>query len=115
MNITLYHNPHCSTSRNALALLREHGVEPQIIDYLKTPLTRDELAALIARSGLPVRDFLRSKEALYTELQLDNPALDDAALLDALAEHPKLFSRPVASGDKGVRIGRPAERVLELL
>ena len=113
MTITLYHNPRCSTSRNALALLREHGVEPHIIHYLKTPLSRDELAALIARSGLPVRDFLRHKEVLYDELQLDTQ--DDAALLDALAAHPQLFNRPVASSDSGVRIGRPAERVLELL
>ncbi len=113
MTITLYHNPRCSTSRNALALLREHGVEPHIIDYLKTPLSRDALAALIARSGLPVRDFLRHKEALYDELQLDTQ--DAAALLDALVAHPQLFNRPVASSDKGVRIGRPAERVLELL
>ena len=113
MTITLYHNPRCSTSRNALALLREHGVEPHIIDYLKTPLSRDALAALIARSGLPVRDFLRHKEALYDELRLDTQ--DDAALLDALVAHPQLFNRPVASSDKGVRIGRPAERVLDLL
>ena len=113
MTITLYHNPRCSTSRNALALLREHGVEPYIIDYLKTPLSRDALAALIARSGLPVRDFLRRKEALYSELQLDTQ--DDEALLDALAAHPQLFTRPIASSEQGVRIGRPAERVLELL
>ena len=103
MTITLYHNPRCSTSRSALALLREHGVEPHII----------ALAALSARSGLPVRDFLRRKEALYSELQLDTQ--DDEALLDALAAHPQLFNRPVASSEQGVRIGRPAERVLELL
>ena len=113
MTITLYHNPRCSTSRSALALLREHGVEPHIIDYLQTPLSRGALAALIARSGLPVRDFLRRKEALYSELQLDTQ--DDEALLDALAAHPQLFNRPVASSERGVRIGRPAERVLELL
>ena len=113
MTITLYHNPRCSTSRSALALLREHGVEPHIIDYLQTPLSRDALAALIARSGLPVRDFLRRKEALYSERQLDTQ--DDEALLDALAAHPQLFNRPVASSEQGVRIGRPAERVLELL
>ena len=115
MNITLYHNPRCSTSRNALALLRERGIEPHIIDYLKTPPTRDAWAALITRSGLPVRGFLRQKEALYHELHLDNPAMSDAALLDALAAHPQLFNRPVASSDNAVRIGRPAERVLELL
>ena len=115
MNITLYHNPRCSTSRNALALLRERGIEPHIIDYLKTPPTRDAWAALITRSGLPVRDFLRQKEALYHELQLDNPAMSDAALLDALTTHPQLFNRPVASSDNAVRIGRPVERILELL
>ena len=113
MHITLYHNPHCSTSRSALALLRAHGVEPHIIDYLQTPPSRAEWAALIARSGLPVRDFLREQEALYRELQLD--ARDDAALLDALTAHPQLLKRPVASSADAVRIGRPAERVLELL
>lgn len=115
MPITLYHNPRCSTSRNALALLRERGIEPEIIEYLKTPLSRDELAALVAKSGLAVRDFLRSKEALYRELDLDNPARSDAELLDALAAHPILLNRPVASSENAVRIGRPAERVLELL
>lgn len=111
MHITLYHNPHCSTSRNALTLLRAHGVEPH--DYLQTPPSRAEWAALIARSGLPVRDFLREQEALYRELQL--ATRDDAALLDALTAHPQLLKRPVASSADAVRIGRPAERVLELL
>jgi len=113
MTITLYHNPRCSTSRSALALLREHGVEPHIIDYLQTPLSRDALAALIARRGPPGGHFPRRHRAPPSRLQLDTQ--DDAALLDALAAHPQLFNRPVASSDSGVRIGRPAERVLELL
>lgn len=115
MPITLYHNPRCSTSRKALALLREHHVEPVIVDYLNNPPSRAAWAALIQKSTLPVRDFLRGKESLYRELALDNPALDAEALIDALAAHPVLLNRPVAESENGVRIGRPAERVLELL
>ena len=115
MTITLYHNPRCSTSRNALALLREHGIEPVILDYLKTPPTRADFAVLIARSGLPPRDFLRSKETLYRELDLGNPGKSADELLDALAAHPILLNRPIAASAHAVRIARPAERVLELL
>ena len=89
------------------------ALSPELLWAPLSPLDNTELAALIARSGLPVRDFLRRKEALYNELQLDTQ--DDKALLDALAAHPQLFTRPVASSEQGVRIGRPAERVLELL
>lgn len=115
MNIILYHNPRCSTSRKALALLREHQIEPQIIEYLQNPPSRAAYAALIKKSGLPARDFLRSKESLYRELGLGDPSLSDDALIDALAAHPILLNRPVAESDNTVRIGRPAERVLELL
>lgn len=115
MTLTYYHNPRCSTSRNGLALLRERGIEPVIIEYLKTPPSHDTLAALIKKSGLPVREFLRIKEALYQQLGLDHPALDDSALIDALAAHPQLLQRPIAESANAVRIGRPAERVLELV
>jgi arsenate reductase len=115
MSIILYHNPRCSTSRAALAHLREHGIEPTIIDYQKTPLTRDELATLAQKEGISTRELLRSKEPLYRELGLDDPALGDDALLDALAAHPILLNRPIAATASRAIACRPAERVLELL
>lgn len=114
-SVTIYHNPNCGTSRNALALLREHSIEPKIIEYLKTPPTRAELKELIRRSGLSARDFLRTKEKLYAELDLANPKWTEAQLLGFLAEHPALLNRPVVETPKGVRPCRPAETVLELL
>jgi arsenate reductase len=115
MTVTYYHNPNCSTSRNALALLREHGVEPTIVEYLKTPLTRTELAELLRRLDLPPRALIRTRGDLYAELGLAADTWSDEALLDMLAAHPALMERPVAVSAKGARIGRPMERVLEIL
>lgn len=114
-SVTIYHNPKCGTSVKVLGLLRQNGVEPTVIEYLKTPPTKVEWKALIARSGLGVRDFLRSKEKLYGELDLANPKWTDAQLTAFLAEHPALLNRPVVETAKGVRPCRPAETVLELL
>lgn len=115
MTVTIYHNPKCGTSRNALALLRERNIEPTIIEYLKTPPTLAQFKALIKRSGLSAREFLRTKEKLYTELDLANPKWTDAQLTAFLAEHPSLLNRPVVETPKGVRPCRPAETVADLL
>ena len=115
MNVTIYHNPRCSTSRNTLALIREAGIEPTVIEYLKTPPNRDELKALIARMGVPVRAVLRAKEELAGELGLRDPAIGDAVLLDAMAANPILIERPLVETEKGVRLGRPPEKVREIL
>ncbi|MFT4102851.1 MAG: arsenate reductase (glutaredoxin) [Burkholderiaceae bacterium] len=114
-DVTIYHNPRCSTSRNALALLRERGIEPTVIDYLKTPPTRATLKSLIGRMGVPVREVVRSKEALFQELGLDDAAVTDAQLLDAMAAHPILINRPIVVTPKGARLGRPIEKILEVL
>lgn len=113
--VTIYHNPKCGTSRNTLALLRERGIEPNVVEYLKTPPTKKQLKDLIQRSGRPVRDFLRKKEKLYTELDLDNAQWTDAQLIGFLAEHPILLNRPVVETAKGAGPCRPAETVLDLL
>lgn len=110
---TIYHNPRCSTSRNTLALLREKGIEPTIVKYLEAPPTRDELAALITAAGLEVRQAIRSKEALYKELNLADAS--DDALLDAMAANPILIERPLVVTDLGVRLARPLQNVLEIL
>ena len=115
MTITLYHNPRCSTSRKALALLQAHGIEPVIIDYLKHPPSRAQWQTLIAASDLPAHAFLRPKEALYQELDLGNPARTPDEIMDALAAHPILLNRPVATNGHAVRIGRPPENILDLL
>ena len=112
MDARIYHNPRCGTSRNTLALLRDAGIDPQVTDYLATPPTRAELAA---RSGVGVRGLVRSKEALYTELGLDDPATGDDALLDAMVDNPILINRPIVVTPKGVRLCRPAELVHEVL
>jgi len=114
-DITIYHNPRCGTSRNALAAIREAGHDPRVIEYLGTPPTREQLARLIADAGLQPRDAVRRKEALYAELGLDRPEVDDAALLDAMAAHPILIERPFVITPKGVRLCRPFERVREIL
>ena len=114
-DITIYHNPKCGTSRNVLALIRNAGIEPQVIEYLKTPPSRDELKRLIAATGAPVRELIRAKEAVYTELGLDNPALSDAALIDAMLAHPILINRPLVVTPLGTRLCRPSEAVLDLL
>lgn len=113
--ITIYHNPKCGTSRNVLALIRNTGIEPEVIEYLKTPPTRETLVALIAQMAVPVRDMMRRKEALYDELALDNPALGDAALVDAMLAHPILMNRPIVVTRLGARLCRPPEAVLDLL
>ena len=113
--ITIYHNPQCGTSRNTLALIRNSGAEPEVIEYLKTPPTRDTLKALIAQMAIPVRALLRSKEAIHAELALDNPALSDDALIDAMLAHPILINRPIVVTPLGTRLCRPAETVFEIL
>ena len=115
VGITIYHNPKCGTSRNVLALICNTGVEPEVIEYLKTPPTRETLVALIAQMAVPVRDMMRRKEALYDELALDNPALSDDALVDAMRAHPILMNRPIVVTPLGTRLCRPSEAVLDLL
>lgn len=115
MEVIIYHNPRCSTSRKTLELIREAGIEPTVIEYLKTPPGRAELADLIARMGVPVRAVLRAKEDLAGELGLRDKAVGDDALLDAMAAHPILIERPIVVSDKGVRLGRPPEAVREVL
>lgn len=111
----IYHNPRCSTSRNALERMQQAGHEPRIIEYLKTPPSEQELAALIRDSGLSVRDAIRTKEAEYQELGLDDSSLDDATLLKRMVEHPVLINRPFVRTEKGARLARPAETVDEIL
>ncbi len=115
MTVTIYHNPQCGTSRNTLAMIRAHGVEPVVIEYLKTPPSRTELMDLVQRMGVPLRSVLRQKGTPYDALGLDDPALPDDALLDAVTAHPILINRPIVATPKGVRLCRPAETVLELL
>jgi arsenate reductase len=115
MTVTIYHNPACGTSRNTLALIRASGVEPHVVEYLKTPPTRDEIKALATRAGVPVRGLLREKAAPFAELNLGNPALGDDALLDAIEANPVLLNRPIVVSDKGVKLCRPSEEVLDLI
>ena len=115
MTVTIYHNPDCGTSRNVLALIRNSGEEPRVIEYLKTPPSRAELVELIGRMGIPVRELLRRKGTPYDELGLDDPALNDDALLDAMMAHPILINRPIVVTDKGVKLCRPSETVLDIL
>lgn len=114
-HITIYHNPNCSSSRNTLALIRESGAEPVVIEYLKTPPSSDEILSLAQRMGCRVRDVLRQKGTPYDELDLGNPAWTDAQLLDFMAQHPILIQRPIVVTPLGVRVCRPAETVLEIL
>jgi len=115
MKVTIYHNPGCGTSRNTLALIRAAGIEPQIVEYLKTPPDRAVLADLIARAGLSVREALRDKGDLYVELGLADATLSDAQLLDVMEAHPVLINRPFVVTPRGVRLCRPAERLNEIL
>ena len=112
---TLYHNPRCSTSRHALDLLRERGVEPTIVEYLKNPPSRDELRRIAQATGEPLRALLRTKQPEYLANGLDNPALTDEQLLDAMLATPVLINRPIVVTPKGARLGRPLERLLEVL
>lgn len=115
MSTVIYHNPACGTSRNTLAMIRASGTEPTIIEYLKTPPTREELRDLVRRMGIPLRDLLRRKGTPYDALGLDDPALSEDALLDAIEAHPILINRPIVVTPKGVRLCRPSEVVLDLL
>lgn len=114
-SITIYHNPKCGTSRNALALIRHTGVEPQIIEYLQSPPSRATLTGLIRQAGLTVRDALREKAPQYAELDLGNPDLSDDQLLDAMLTHPMLINRPFVVTPMGTRLCRPLELVLDIL
>jgi arsenate reductase len=114
-DITIYHNPQCGTSRNTLALIRNSGIEPEVIEYLQYPPSRETLVALVARTGQPLRALIRSKEQRYAELQLDNPALTDDQLLDAMLAHPLLINRPIVVTPLGTRLCRPSEAVLDIL
>jgi len=113
--IKIYHNPRCGTSRTTLQILEERGLKPEIIEYLKTPPSRDELVALIKNAGLTVRGAMRSKEAVYQELGLDDEALSDDQLIDAIVAHPILMNRPFVVTGKGVRLCRPATEVDAIL
>jgi len=114
-NITIYHNPSCGTSRNTLAMIRNSGVEPEVILYLKTPPDRAQLLALIAATGQPVIELVRTKEAVFKELGLDAPGTSDAQLVDAMLAHPILINRPIVVSPLGTRLCRPSEQVLDLL
>jgi arsenate reductase len=115
MDITIYHNPACGTSRNTLALIRNTGIEPQVIEYLKTPPARDTLIKLIKDAGLSVRDALREKEAMFVQLDLVDASLTDEQLLDAMVAHPILINRPFVVTPAGTRLCRPSERLFEIL
>ena len=115
MDVVIYHNPDCGTSRNTLAMIRNAGIEPHIIEYLKSPPSRRLLEQLIVRMGIAPRDLLREKDTPYAELGLDDPALSNAALIDAMMAHPILINRPIVVSPQGVRLCRPSERVLDLL
>ncbi|MFC4931230.1 arsenate reductase (glutaredoxin) [Massilia sp. GCM10023247] len=115
MNITIYHNPRCSTSRNALAAIRAAGHEPRIVEYLVTPLSREQLLDLLAASGLSPREAIRSKETLFGELGLDAPETGDAQLVEAMLAHPMLLNRPFVATPKGTRLCRPLEKLDEVL
>jgi len=115
MSVTIYHNPDCGTSRNTLAMIRQSGVEPVIVEYLKTPPSRETLKDLIAAMGIPVRALLRQKGTPYKELGLDDPKWTEDELLDVMMAHPILINRPIVVTPKGVRLCRPSEAVIELL
>ena len=113
--VTIYHNPACATSRKVLGMIREAGVEPRVIEYLKTPPTRAELVDLLRRMDMRPRDLLRRRGTPYQELGLDDPGKTDDALIDAIMAHPILMERPVVAGPRGVRLCRPVERLKDVL
>ncbi|MEO6841483.1 MAG: arsenate reductase (glutaredoxin) [Bradyrhizobium sp.] len=115
MDVIIYHNPDCGTSRNTLGLIRNAGIEPHVVEYLKTPPSRALLAQLIARMGTTARALLREKGTPFDELGLSDPDLTDDALLDAMMAHPILINRPIVVTTNSVRLCRPSEQVLELL
>lgn len=114
-DITLYHNPRCSKSRQALTLLQERGIEPTVVEYLKHPLTHDDIRTLLTQLDMPARQLLRKGEDAYKALNLSNPDTTDAAMIDAMVEHPKLIERPIGVVGKKAKIGRPPEQILELI
>ena len=115
VDIVVYHNPECGTSRNTLGLIRNAGIEPHVVEYLKTPPTRELLAQLVARAGITPRELLREKGTPYAELGLGDTTLSDDALLDAMMAHPILINRPLVVSPLGVKLCRPSEAVLDLL
>ena len=115
MTVTIYHNPACGTSRNTLAMIRASGVEPEVIEYVKNPPSRERLVSLINAMGGDVRAVIREKGTPYAELGLANPNLSDDALIDAMLQHPILINRPIVVTAKGVKLCRPSELVLEIL
>ncbi|MBO6827400.1 MAG: arsenate reductase (glutaredoxin) [Sneathiella sp.] len=115
MTVTILHNPRCSKSRQTLALLEENGVTPEVVEYLKTPPSKEQLKEILAALGIAPRDLMRKKEAEYKDNNLDDESLSDEQLIDAMIAHPKLIERPVVIKDGAVRIGRPPESVLEIL
>lgn len=115
MTITIYHNPECGTSRNTLGLIRNTGVEPEIIEYVVTPPTREKLVELIAAMGIPVRALLRKKGTPYEELELDDPVWTDKQLIDFMLTHPILINRPIVVTPLGTKLCRPSEAVLGIL
>lgn len=115
MTITIYHNPKCGTSRNTLALIRNTGVEPEVIEYLITPPSRDKLLELIAAMGIPVRDLLRQKGTPYEELKLDDSKWTDDELINFMLTHPILINRPIVVSPMGTKLCRPSELVLDIL
>ena len=115
MNVTIYHNPLCGTSRKTLEILRDSGTEPKVVEYLKAPPSREELKRLYDRAGISPRDGLRSKEPLAEELGLTRPDVSDDEILEAMMEHPVLINRPLVETDKGVRLCRPQDVVREIL
>ncbi|MFJ1312036.1 arsenate reductase (glutaredoxin) [Agrobacterium sp. P15N1-A] len=115
IDIVIYHNPDCGTSRNTLAMIRNAGIEPHVVEYLKTPPTRELLAQLIGRMGISVRGLLREKGTPYADLGLQDESLTDEQLLDAMMEHPILINRPIVVSPLGVRLCRPSEVVLDML
>jgi len=114
-NVTIFHNPACGTSRNVLGLIRHAGIEPEVIEYLRTPPTREQLKQLLADAGLSVREVLRDKGTPFSELDLGNPAWTDEQLLDFIGQHPVLINRPLVVTPLGTKLCRPSEEVLELL
>ena len=115
MDVIIYHNPDCGTSRNTLAMIRNAGIEPHVIEYLKTPPSRALLVQLVERMGIKPRALLREKGTPYAELGLGNPALTDEDLIDAMMRHPILINRPIVVSPKGIRLCRPSEAVIDLL
>lgn len=115
MTVTIYHNPRCSKSRQTLALLEARGLQPRVVEYLKTPPDRAMLAGLLGKLGIPARELLRQNEPEFTALGLGDTSLSDDALIDAMAAHPRLIERPIVVAGRRARVGRPPEAVLEIL